>query len=379
MNYSFFKKNAQKVRDRMREEGIDVMILTHQQKYSYVAGTYHNDFNLGNCIFLWADQEPTLLVALGEHGRLQTEGYIKDLRVWAPAYAGITPHGFCETAIDILNERGYANKTIAVEMPSISYIFLDHLKRNLPEATIIDGEDMINHVMMLKDEEELELIRRACAIADAGTRQIIENARVGVTEAELMGYAEKEMRRLGAAYYYTPNQCLFTSARGGGDHIPTDKILVPGDRIYYDLHPVWHEYRTDSFRTLAFGKQSKSFMKMVEFMVPVIGQLNKMMVPGASTTEIEKWYLSTLKSGGYPDYGSVPLGHGIGTGHLPPTFYHTDDYALEENVMVVPCAHIYDLVSPDGGVFALEYVVCVKKGGAEVFTKYPLDLITIDC
>jgi len=45
-------------------------------------------------------------------------------------------------------------------------------------------------------------------------------------------------------------------------------------------------------------------------------------------------------------------------------------------VDIVPCAHIFDLKT-NCGVFALEYIVCVKPGKAEVFTKYPLDLITI--
>ena len=118
-------------------------------------------------------------------------------------------------------------------------------------------------------------------------------------------------------------------------------------------------------------------MLIVDFLRVVIVVMNKMFVPGSSTKEIEKWYISRLEEGGYPDFGSVPLGHGIGTGHLPPTFCHNDDYVLEENVMVVPCAHIYDLKT-NCGIFALEYVVCVKPGKGEVFTKYPLDLITID-
>jgi hypothetical protein len=47
MNYSFFRKNAEKVRQAMQKDGIDVLILTHQQKYSYVAGIFHNDKKAG--------------------------------------------------------------------------------------------------------------------------------------------------------------------------------------------------------------------------------------------------------------------------------------------------------------------------------------------
>ena len=131
MNYSFFRNNAEKVRQEMRKQGMDVVILTHQQKYSYVAGTYHNDFNLGNCIFVWADEEPTLLTALAERGRLQQEGYIKDLRCWTPAYAGLKPRGLLENVMDILEEHDCVNKVIGVELPSIAFVVMDFLRNNL--------------------------------------------------------------------------------------------------------------------------------------------------------------------------------------------------------------------------------------------------------
>jgi hypothetical protein len=62
----------------MQKEGIDVLILTHQQKYSYVAGTFHNDFNLGNCLFVWAKEEPTLLRWM----RIPCRGPLKNLFLW---------------------------------------------------------------------------------------------------------------------------------------------------------------------------------------------------------------------------------------------------------------------------------------------------------
>jgi len=378
MNYSFFQKNAEKVRIEMRKQGIDVMILTHQQKYSYVAGTYHNDFNLGNCLFLWANQEPTLLVALAEVLRLKYEGYITDVRSWIPALGGATPKSFNDCALEILREHECEKAVIAVEGPSIQWQFYSFLEKNLPNATLIDGEKMINQVMMIKDEEELEIMRRVVAISDAGTRMILENAHVGITEAELVGYAEKEMRRLGTTWYYTPNQCLFHSAHAYGDHLPTnDHVLCPGDKILFDLHPVWHEYRSDSARVVAFGQPSKEYMKMMDVLRKVIPKLNAQFVPGASTVEIDKWFRSQLKEGGYPADQPNPfvLGHGIGTGHLPPTFHDDDDCILQENTIIVPCALIFN--AETGDIYAQEYIVCVKPGKPEILTKYPIDLIII--
>jgi Xaa-Pro aminopeptidase len=375
MEFSFFRKNAEKVRKEMQKRGIDVCILTNQQKYSYIAGTFHNDFNLGNCLFVWKDKEPTFLVALAERRRLMYEGYITDVRNWIPDYADLQPKSFNDCVGEVLREFECGSKVIAIESPSIPWVFYDFLTKQFPRAEFVDCEEMLNELMMVKDEEELELTRRCCAIADAGTRQIIENAHVGITEAELMGHAEKEMRRLGASYYYTPNQCLFGMRLGGGDHMPTDRILVNNSMIYYDLHPVWNEYRTDSFRTMAFGEPDKDYMKMMEVIRRIIPELNAKMILGASTVDIERWYLDEMKKAGYPDRGSVPLGHGIGTGHLPPFFFRSKNDILKENVLISVCGHINNpelMIS-----FALEYIICIKPGRPEIMTHWPLDLIII--
>lgn len=375
MNYSFFKNNAEKVRKMMRENGFDAMILTHQQKYSYVSGNFHNDFNLGNCIIMWPNEEPTLLVATAEWRRLKYEGYIKDIRFWRSPYARMEPVAFLDVLGEILREHGIGQSNIALEMPSAPAVLYNYLTKEFPKANLVDGEDKINEVMMIKDEEELEITRRVCAMGDAAQQKIVEHARVGITEAELMGHCELEMRRLGATWYYTPNQCNFGARIGGGDHLPTDKILRRNEVFYTDFHPVWHEYRTDTFRTWVFGEPSKEFRKMTDTIEAIIPELNAKLAPGASTKEIEHWYHDRLDQAGYPDNGSVPLGHGIGTGHLPPFFMDNNDVILQPNTLISVNSHIYDL--DEDFAFTLEYIGCIKEKRFELFTKFPLGLVCI--
>ena len=374
MNYSFFEKNAEKVRKVMREKGIDVFVLTFQQKISYVLGTYHNDWNAGNCVFLWANGDPTLLVSVSEKGRLMFEGYVKDVQFWNSAFYGLKPSTFIGRAVEILKDHGMERANIAVEEASISWRIYDGLRKALPNACFGDGEEMINDVMMNKDEEELELMRRVCAIADAGMQAIIDNAKVGVTEAALMGHAEAEMRRLGCAYYYTPNQCNFDN-RVICDHIPTDRILQPGNKICFDLHPAWHEYRADYFRTLSVGTPDAKYAKMAEFITEVAHELNSRLVPGASTKEIEIWFRERVKKGGYPDRAMKDIGHGIGTGHLPPFFLTDKEWILKENTIISICPYIYD---PGNYSLLMEYCVRVcEDGGPELLNKHPLGLVVV--
>jgi Xaa-Pro dipeptidase len=157
--------------------------------------------------------------------------------------------------------------------------------------------------------------------------------------------------------------------------MPSDRILVNDSFIYYDLHPVWNEYRTDSFRTVAFGEPDKPYMKMMDAIRKIIPELNAKMIPGESTLDIEKWYLAELEKAGYPDNGSVPLGHGIGTGHLPPFFYRDKDDILKENTLISLCPHIGDLENMC--VFGMEFILCVKPKRPEILTRWPIDLIIL--
>ena len=374
MNYSFFRKNAQKARDKMKEQGLDVCILTFQQKISYVAGTYHNDWNAGNCVLLWADREPTLLVSVSEKGRLMFEGYIKDVRFWNPAFYGLTPSTFADRLIEILREAGLEKGVIGVEEPNISWRVYNALLNTFKSATFVNCEDMFNEIMMIKDEEEMELTRRVSAIADAGTQAIIDNARVGITESELVGYAEKEMRRLGASWWYTPNQMNFDN-RVICDHIPSDRILGIGDKITFDLHPVYHEYRTDYFRTFAFGEPTPEYSRMADFLTEVSFELNAKLVPGAHTKEIAVWFRERIRDAGYPDPAMKDIGHGIGTGHLPPFFTLDKDWVLQKDMVISICPYIYN---PGHYNMLQEYLVAVHDDREpELLSKHPLGLIRI--
>lgn len=375
MLYPRHEKRAEKVREKLREQGIDVLILTHLQKMLYVNGVYHNDWNVGTCIFLWANDPPTLLASNSEKGRLMFESYlIKDIQFWYLPFYGLEPIDFEEKCVQIIQEHDLQKGTIAVEEPSIPWWLYSKLREEFPQATFTDGEDLINEVMREKDDEELSLIQRASAMTDAGLDAVINIARVGITETQLAGVAEQPMRELGCSWFYSPTQMNFDN-RVICDHIPTDRILQRGDKIGMDLHPVWKEYRGDYFRTLSFGNPSREYEKMAETCTKLAHEWVKSMVPGASTKEISIAFREGVKSAGYPDPAPKDLGHGIGTGHLPPLVCAGREWKLKENEPISICPYIYD---PGNYAFVMEFLVQVRQGGGVPLNKHPLGLIIID-
>ena len=372
--YPRHERRAEKVREVLREKGIDVIMLTHLEKILYVAGTYHNDWNEGNCVFLWANEDPTLLTVCSEKGRLWLEGYIRDIRYWNFPFAGLEPISFQDKCIEILHERGLEKGNIAVLEPSINWVTYSRLREEFPQANFVNGEDLINEVMRVKDEEELSLLKRVAGMADAAFQAVIDNVRVGITEAELAGIGEQEMRELGCAYWYSPTQMSFDN-RVIADHIPSENVLQRGDIIGCDFHGVWKQYRSDYYRTLCFGKPGREWEKMAENCCKLGNEMIDSLRPGNSTKQIAMAFREGVKSAGYPDPAPKDLGHGIGTAHLPPLFCVGENWTLKENEVVVPCPYIHD---PGNYTFLNEITVLAHKNGGIPLNKHPLEVIVVD-
>ena len=89
------------------------------------------------------------------------------------------------------------------------------------KQTPVNAKDILENMARRKSEFELERLRRAATIADAGVQALHEDGRVGLKEFELAAIVEYKMRSLGAEDNFgmvvanNHNQAL---------HPPTDRI-----------------------------------------------------------------------------------------------------------------------------------------------------------
>jgi len=82
----------------------------------------------------------------------------------------------------------------------ISYNLFDSFKKALPGEWVIMGEEM-GMLRAVKTQEELEVIRYAYKIAEAGLNAAVAAIQPGVTERQVVAEAEYVMRKMGAECY----------------------------------------------------------------------------------------------------------------------------------------------------------------------------------
>jgi Xaa-Pro aminopeptidase len=222
-----------------------------------------------------------------------------------------------------------------------------------------------------KDADEIALMRKAAACADAMYRRAKEMVRPGVLETEvfveLQAAATREAGEPLSAYLGND----FASGVGGGP--PRSGREAKAGEIYViDVGPAYRGYFSDASRGFAVDRNpTDEQMKAWHAIVEALSIVERMARPGVRCREIYKAVFDHLAAAGkFPHH----LGHGVGLQpheypHLNPKW---DDTLMEgETFTAEPGLYGPHL---NGGI-RLENLYLVRADGVENLISAPLELV----
>jgi len=375
MIYGYHEDRIRRIRKMMNKNNFDAIVLTNLTSLSYTAGTFHSLWNSGVAIVVPLQGEVTMIVPLGDSFRVKPETWIKDVRSWTPPFRNIKEIPYESLLVDVLKEKDLTKKVIGLEEEVLLWNTYNKLKDILPNAEFRDVGAHMLKLMAIKDEEEIKLSRQAAAIADKGIYAALEFMKPGNTEYDLAAAADYAMRKGGAEMFYAPTT-VSADYRLGPDHNPTERILQRGDIIKIDLHPVYKNYRSDRLITAIIGKPTPEFRKLADAVEAGTQSMLEKSVPGSNGTAIYEAFTDTIEKYGFMDLDTTwYLGHGIGTGHLPPLIYPGDKTELEPNMIVCLNPLIF---KPGIHSMMEEFIIRITETKPEFMHKTPVELIVIE-
>ena len=199
---------------------------------------------------------------------------------------------------------------------------LEFLKEKLPEAKFVNAVDLLDEVTFVKDPEEIRLMRQASAIADAAQARVMEHLEVGLTEMEIAGIGEMEMRRRGSEFHWpvTGSSEIASGYRSwyamGGCTPPTDKVLQPGESLLVDMHPTYKQYYSDLSHNYIIGQPSPEQRKLADAYLEAAEVLIANLKTGRTVGQVAKTVAAVVEKSGYAAYTLPGYGHGLGViGH----------------------------------------------------------------
>ncbi len=126
----------------------------------------------------------------------------------------------------------------------------DQIVKSLKQAPA-NAKDIIENMARCKSPFELERLRRAASIADAGVTALHEDARPGLKEYELAAIVEYRMRYLGAEDNFG---MVVANSHNQALHPPTDRVSQPGDIIIGEITPCIGGLFVQICRTMVLGE-----------------------------------------------------------------------------------------------------------------------------
>ncbi len=231
------------------------------------------------------------------------------------------PHGLVAGLVE--RARGRASATIAVS-DRLWSLHLLRLQAAAPGTRWISVTEVLRELRMVKDADEIELLRLAGAAADRVVDQIASGRLVGRTEADV---AREVRDRLRAEGHELAEFAIVASGPNSASphHEASDRVIRAGEPIVLDIGGVLGGYGSDTTRTLwvtggdEANGPTEEFRHLFGVLLAAQVAATRAVRPGIPAEEIDRTARDIIDGEGYGENFFHRTGHGIGLeGHEEP-------------------------------------------------------------
>ena len=253
--------------------------------------------------------------------------------------------------------------------------FLISLMERVPGTKIINGSSVIDEVRMIKDPQEIDLMRKSSQINDAVMARLVPMLREGHAEknlARILGTMFEEQGASGSAYFgiiaYGANAA--DPHHGSGSALPQE-----GDSVIMDIGSFYNAYCSDMTRTVFFGEPSEEYKTIYETVRQANCAAERIIKPGVRFCDIDHAARSVIEAAGYGPNFTHRTGHNIGIDvHEYPDVSSANEMPVQEGMIfsIEPGIYIPETV----GV-RIEDLVLVTADGCEVLNAYDKGMLVV--
>ena len=286
------------------------------------------------------DKLSTIEYQLGCHGRFLTEHLTK----------------YCQK---------FQIKELLIEP---SAVFVDEYfsieKINELKISLFDRQKLVV-IRMIKDEYELDLIKKAIAITKKTLNNTLSQLRLGMSERDVHQLLLETARSLGGNEEAFPGIVAFGGHSALPHHQPSGKKLKNNMPVLIDFGVKCGGYCADMSRTIWFGDQpdpkflqieqvvKTAYRKSLELVRQVgkeqtLGRKNQTEVKNTESNEpitcarVDQLARQVITSAGFGRYFTHTTGHGLGLDiHEPPSLNGQNPTPLQPNMVITIEPGIY--------------------------------------
>lgn len=318
-----FQFRIDRIIEKMDKDGSDIFI---------VYGDEYRRENLRYVSNYWPIFERGLLVA-GKKGEPvllaspECEHIAKEMSVWGdirlirdvgmsyvPEEVEFTNAKFTDLKT-VINEISGGKKNLKVKLAgtdAMSVILYNNILKALGDCIVENGDPVLYDLRYKKDAIEIEMLKKAWEICDAGYKAVIDSDIVGLTENQAAAIGEKAAKDVGAEH-------IVFSIFASGDRTnsvvgrPSEKIIKKGDMIMYALSLQYEGYiASDEWPYVAGAAPTKEQMRLIYHLVKAEDTGVKAIKDGVEQGRIVKQIRQYFSDNDLEEYDLYPPMHGNG-------------------------------------------------------------------
>jgi Xaa-Pro dipeptidase len=362
----------EKLAAAMKEFQVNHLLLTSLASLRYFTGyaagieTGPSPFSPLMGAFLWiAGEQPRLFLADME----SSESVVPGLEVTPfESYTVEKPLAAARdlTAKLLTSLEKLPTSRTGIESDDLPAGIFERLRTACPRVEFHDITSWLARLRMLKDAEEIALLREALGLCDLGQELTKKFARGGMTEVELFAEVRKgmETRASGRLPLLADLVSGPRTAQIGGP--PSSRVIQEGDLIISDLVPRHRGYWGDTCNTCVVGEATAEQRKIFGGIAGALAEGISEVHPGIRACDLDAGLRKRVLrlGGGYPHHS----GHGLGvTWHEEPRIVPYNPLALQPGMVIALEPGIY---FKDRFGLRLEHTILVTGKGAEILSKF---------
>jgi len=355
---AYLKVRQKNVRDAMKELKLDSLLLTHPPDLAYLT-----NFTGDDSVGLITEKDFYLVTDFRYQEQAEQEaGWMK---------ISVREGKMTEALAKVIPEAKV--RRVGFEANYTTFGQVDAVDRAMKEAKdgkeieLVPLQDVMINIRKVKDDNEVDLIRKSVGLAEEAFEAIHSEIKVGQTENYLAGLLVLELRSRGASNSSFP-VIVASGASSSLPHYRPSEALVQRDQpLLIDWGAIYKGYCSDLTRTMIIGRVSPRIKQIYKLVREAQQAAIQFLRPGVTTMQADRVARDVIERAGFGKEFGHGLGHGIGREiHELPTLRKTGgDEELRPGMIVTVEPGIY--LPGEGGV-RIEDDVLITHSGCEVLS-----------
>lgn len=382
---SEYKDRVARLREAMRQAGMDGVIICDPGSMYYFTGYYTFETSVHAAVIIPLDGEIAIQVPPAEVSNVLIKGWIDDVI----PYTMYQSTGFDESfryqvrdqLVDLIHSRGMDNGKIGIdtEQAGLRIEYLWQLQEALPKTLFVSLRSMLLEIRGVKSPKEIEYHREAARITSAGMRAGLAYVREGRTENDVAAEIYSTLVREGSEFN-TIQPIVVSGYRSSFNHMHFFRRKIQKDEhVLMEIGGVYNRYCSPLLRFGFAGTPSQLFLRVHGAVNEALSILHENARTGASCHDVvvkARKPLEPLVDIGF--WGGF-FGYGVGCQFPPSWVERSGRFGLDNHQELKPGMVFHTPIGmrvPNQlSASVSETIVIRESGSAEILTDCPRELI----